>query len=136
MREGFCATWRRKGAIPMQSLRDSPAVHPYQPEARGIGKNPLGGLRAPCSTPDPRWKRLQVRILLANYGYRRYQDRVILPRMSVLRKADAYASLGPTDNPNHLAIHYIWVRPCRFSTEGDQGLYAPTGHHRQVLQMD
>jgi hypothetical protein len=56
--------------------------------------------------------------------------------MLVLRKADGHACPGPIDNPNHLALGYVGIRPCRSSIEGARGLYAPAGRRRQVLQMD
>jgi hypothetical protein len=56
--------------------------------------------------------------------------------MPVLCEANAYASLGPTDDPNNLAIHGMGIRPRRSSIEGTLGLYAPDGRHRQILQVD
>jgi hypothetical protein len=50
----------------MQLLMNSSVVHTNQPRTRVVGRNPLGRLRAPHDTPNPRWKCLQIRVLLAN----------------------------------------------------------------------
>jgi hypothetical protein len=42
------------------------AVHPRQLGTGIVRRNPLGGLWAPHDTLDPRWQRLQARVLLAN----------------------------------------------------------------------
>jgi hypothetical protein len=54
----------------------------------------------------------------------------------VLREANAYASLGPTDDPNNVVVRGVGVEPRRSSVEGTQGFYAPDGGHRQILQVD
>jgi hypothetical protein len=91
----------------MQPFRNSPAVHPHQLGIETIRRNPLGCLRTPCYASDPRWKCLQAKFLLANYGRRRHQNCAILLRMPVLHEANALASLGPADNPHHLGLCHV-----------------------------
>ena len=79
-------------------------MHTYQPRAGAIGRNPLSGMQAPRGTLNPRRQRLQARVLLANHGSRRYQDRAVLPGMPVLCEANAYAGLGLPDDLDNLAI--------------------------------
>jgi hypothetical protein len=53
-------------AVPRESSSDaSTSVRP-----RTVRQNPLRGLRAPHDAPNPHWKRLQARVLLANSSCR------------------------------------------------------------------
>jgi hypothetical protein len=97
----------------MQSFRNPLAVYTHQPGARIVGRDPLGGLRASRGALDPRRQCLQARILLVDHSRRPHQDRAVLPRLPVLHNIDAYASLGPTDDPDHLALRGVGVRPPR-----------------------
>jgi transposase InsO family protein len=56
--------------------------------------------------------------------------------VSILRKTDAPARSGPTDNTHHLAICRVGSGPRRSLAEGTRGLLAPAGHHQQILQVD
>jgi hypothetical protein len=56
--------------------------------------------------------------------------------MLVLCEANTYASPGPIDDPNNAVVRGMGIRPCRSSTEGTWGLYAPNGLHRQILRVD
>jgi hypothetical protein len=120
----------------MQPLGNNPMVYTNQPRAGVVGRNPLGGLGAPRGTSDPRWQCLQARVLLADCSSGCYQDRAVLPRLSVLHEADTYASLGPLDDSNNVAIHDMGIGSHRSYVEGTRRLHAPDGHHRQILQVD
>jgi hypothetical protein len=93
-------------------------MYTNQPRAGVAGRNPLGGLRAPRSASDPRWQRLQSRVLLANCSSRRYQDHAVLPRLPVLNEADTYASSGPSDDPNNVVIRGVGIGSHRPSAKG------------------
>jgi hypothetical protein len=56
--------------------------------------------------------------------------------MSILRKTDAPARSGPPDDTNHLAVRRVGSGPRRSLAEGTRGLHAPTGRHRQILQVN
>jgi hypothetical protein len=101
-----------------------------------VGRNPLRGLWAPRSAPDPRRQRLQARVLLADCSSGCYQDRAVLPRLPILREANTYASLGPSDDPDNVVIHGVGIGSRRSFAEGTRGLHAPDGRHRQILQVD
>jgi hypothetical protein len=102
------------------------------PSARGRNcwARSTRGLAGTMRHPRPSSATPLARILLADRSRQHHQDRVILPRLPVLRKTDAYASLGPRDDPDHLALRSVGVRSCLSSTKGTQGLCAPTGRHR------
>jgi hypothetical protein len=84
-------------------------MYTNQPRAGVVGRNPLRGLPAPRGAPDPRRQCLQARVLLTDCSSGRYQDRVVLPGLPVLREADAYASSGPSDDPNNMAIRSVGI---------------------------
>jgi hypothetical protein len=56
--------------------------------------------------------------------------------VSILRKADTPAHSGPADDTYHLVVCCVGSRPHRSLAEGTQGLLAPAGRHRQILQVD
>jgi hypothetical protein len=56
--------------------------------------------------------------------------------VSILRETDAPARSGPPDDTYHLAVCHVESGPRRSLLEGTRGLHAPTGRHRQILQVD
>jgi hypothetical protein len=56
--------------------------------------------------------------------------------VSVLRETDAPARSDPANNTHHLAVCRMGSGPHRSLAEGTQGLQAPAGRHRQILQVD
>jgi hypothetical protein len=86
--------------------------------------------------PEPSSTMSSCKGFTGDHGRRCHQDRAVVLRLPILRETYAYASLGPTDDPNNLALHGVGIRPHRSSTEGSRGLYAPNGRHRQILQVD
>jgi hypothetical protein len=56
--ENFCADRRGEGVVPTQPFENTPTMYTYQPGPGAIGRNPLGGLRAPRGAPNPRRQRL------------------------------------------------------------------------------
>jgi hypothetical protein len=111
-------------------------MYTFRPGVGPIGRNPLECLWAPCGTPNPRRQRLQARVLLADRGHRCHQHRAILLGLPVLCEIDAYASAGPADDPYNLSLRGVGIGPRRSTIEGAQGIYAPDGRHRQILQVD
>jgi hypothetical protein len=111
-------------------------MHIHHRRIGAIARDTLGGLWSPCSTSSPRRERLPTRLLLADRGGRRHYDFTLLPRVSILRKTDAPARSGPTDNTHHLAVCCMGSGPHRSLAEVTRGLLAPAGRHRQILQVD
>jgi hypothetical protein len=56
--------------------------------------------------------------------------------VSILCEADTLARLGPADDTHHLVVCCLGVGPHRPLAEGTRGLHAPSGRHRQILQVD
>jgi hypothetical protein len=56
--------------------------------------------------------------------------------VSILRETDAPARSSPVDNTYHLVVCCVGSGPRRSLAEGTQGLHAPAGRHRQILQVD
>jgi hypothetical protein len=84
-------------------------MYTNQPRVGVVGRNPLGGLPAPRGAPDPRRQCLQARVLLADCSRGRYQDRAVLPGLPVLHEVDTYASSGPSNDPNNVAIRSMGI---------------------------
>jgi hypothetical protein len=88
----------------MQPIGNTSKVYTNQPRAGVARRNTLGGLQAPHDALNPRRQRLQARVLRADSNSGHYHDRAVLPRLPVLREANTYASLGPSDDPNNMTI--------------------------------
>jgi hypothetical protein len=109
-------------------------IHRRRPGA--LTRNTLRGLRSSRSASSPCWKRFPTRFLLADRGSRRHENCPHLPRVSILRKADAPTRSGSANNTHHLAVCCVGSGPRRSLAEGTWGLHAPAGRHRQILQVD
>jgi transposase InsO family protein len=103
-------------------------MHIHRRRSGTIVRNTLGGLRPPRSTSGPRWKCLPTGFLLANRGGRRHQDCTHLPRVSILRKADAPTRSGLANNTHHLVVCCVGSRPRRSRAEGPRGLFTNIIH--------